>query len=115
VCLSEDEAREVFRLPRDTRDWKVKLAQNDVRESSGDQVEKSKILPILYRPFDIRYTYYSGKTRGFHCMPGPEVMNRMIKDNTCLISVRQVAEGEFNHCFAAETLVVGGKSDQLKA
>jgi len=103
--LPEDQARKVFKLPHDSRDWQVKLAQRDILESSENGVDKNKILPILYRPFDIHYTYYTGKTRGFLCMPRPEVMGQMLKDNIALISVRQVPEGKFNHCFAADTLI----------
>jgi predicted helicase len=106
--LSEERARDVFSLPPDTRDWRVKLAQEDILESietNEDKVDKRKIVPILYRPFDIRYTYYTGKTRGFHCMPRPEVMSQMLQDNIGLISVRQVAEGKFTHCFAGSTII----------
>ncbi|NIM14861.1 MAG: hypothetical protein GTO45_22980, partial [Candidatus Aminicenantes bacterium] len=106
--ISEAQAREVFNLPNDTRDWQVELAQKDILDSieeDGDIVNKHKIVPILYRPFDIRYTYYTGKTRGFHCMPRPEVMRQMLHDNIGLISVRQVAEGKFTHCFAADTII----------
>jgi len=105
--LSETQARDVFNLPNDTRDWQVELAQKDILENIENEIEldKKKIVPILYRPFDIRYTYYTGKTRGFHCMPRPEVMRQMLHDNIGLISVRQVAEGKFNHCFAADTII----------
>jgi hypothetical protein len=95
-------ARRSFRLGDDTRDWQVKEAQKDIRDSG---VDRKKIVPILYRPFDIRYTYYTGKSRGFLCMPRPEVMRHMLQENTGLITVRQVAEGVFNHCLAVDTIV----------
>jgi len=74
-------ARRAYDLGLDTRDWKVKLAQGDLRESDLD---KERIVPILYRPFDVRYTYYTGKSRGFHCMPRPEVMRHMMRENMAL-------------------------------
>jgi predicted helicase len=64
----------------------VDFAQADLKESGLD---REKIKPILYRPFDIRYTYYTGKSRGFHCMPRPEVMGHMQKDNLGLTIGRQ--------------------------
>ena len=64
--LPPEEAREKFDLGDDARDWKVTLAQKDLIDSG---LVKEKILPIFYRPFDIRYTYYTGNTCGFHCMP----------------------------------------------
>ena len=33
---------------------------------------------ILYRPFDIRYTYYTGQSRGFHCRPRPAIMRHLL-------------------------------------
>jgi predicted helicase len=100
--VDEAFARLNFHLGDDTRDWQVKEAQRDIRENG---VDGKKIVPILYRPFDIRYTYYTGKSRGFLCMPRPEVMRHMLKENIGLITVRQVAEGVFNHCLATDTIV----------
>ena len=53
-------------LQKDTRDWKVHLAQADLR--NHPDVEQH-IQPINYRPFDTRWTYYTAQSRGFHCMP----------------------------------------------
>ncbi|UCH97003.1 MAG: N-6 DNA methylase [Candidatus Aminicenantes bacterium] len=100
--VDEAFARLNFRLGDDTRDWQVKAAQKDVLESG---IDRKRIVPILYRPFDIRYTYYTGISRGFICMPRPDVMKHMLQENIGLITVRQVAEGVFNHCLAADTIV----------
>ncbi|RLL82913.1 hypothetical protein CN13_05960 [Petrotoga sp. HKA.pet.4.5] len=102
VQMSPEEARTRFILRKDVRDWKVVFAQKDLKESGLD---KNKIVPILYRPFDIRYTYYTGTSRGFHCMPRPEVMKHMLKENLGLITVRQVAEGIFNHAYVTNTII----------
>ncbi len=76
--MESEIARSAYNLGKDTRDWKVKLAQKDLIDSGLD---RKKIVPILYRPFDVRYTYYTGKSRGFLCMPRPEVMQHMIQEN----------------------------------
>ena len=44
-------ARQAYRLGKDARDWKVSLAQQDLRESGPS---RDKVVPILYRPFDVR-------------------------------------------------------------
>ncbi len=62
VSASPEETRREFRLPADVRDWKVADAQADVLL---DGPEKGRIRRILYRPFDTRYTYYTGRARGF--------------------------------------------------
>ena len=76
--LEPELARQAYDLGKDVRDWKVDFAQKDLKDSGPD---KNKICPILYRPFDVRYTYYTGKSRGFQCMPRPEVMRHMLEEN----------------------------------
>ena len=99
--LDEDLARITFSLGKDARDWKVELAQKDLIDSGLD---KNKIVPLLYRPFDIRYTYYTGRSRGFHCMPRKEVMRHMLKDNLGLITNRQVNSG-FKHILCSNLII----------
>lgn len=70
AALPAEEARSKYALGRDVRDWKVSLAQQDITDSGPSG---SRLAQMLYRPFDVRYTYFTGKTRGFHCMPRPEV------------------------------------------
>jgi predicted helicase len=80
-------ARRGYDLGKDTRDWKVTLAQQDLLDSGPS---RANIVPILYRPFDIRQTYYTGRTRGFICMPRSEVMQHMLEgDNLAMIVPRQ--------------------------
>jgi hypothetical protein len=98
--MDAEMARSAYGLGKDARDWKVELAQNDLSE-----LDKNKITSILYRPFDKRYTYYTGKSRGFLCMPRPEVMRHMLKENLGLITVRQVAEGIFNHTIVTNSII----------
>jgi predicted helicase len=105
VALPSEDARRQYDLGEDTRDWKVALAQADVKKS---KTNKANILPILYRPFDIRYTYYTGHSRGFICMPRPEVMQHMVnKENLFLLTSRQQALKGFQHIFCAQTIVEG--------
>ncbi|MCY4170098.1 MAG: hypothetical protein OXF08_00690 [Bacteroidetes bacterium] len=84
VNLEVEEARLKFNLSKDSRDWKVALAQKDIKSNSGE------LCPILYRPFDTRFTYYTGKSRGFICMPRSDVMCHLIyRANVALVFPRQ--------------------------
>ncbi len=98
-------ARHAYSLGKDVRDWKVKLAQKDLLDSGLD---RERIVPILYRPFDIRYTYYTGRSRGFHCMPRGKVFRHMMQDNLALCVGRagQVVglERPWNIVFCTETI-----------
>ena len=86
--LKEEEARDKYRLGPDARDWKVAFAQQDLRDSGPS---KDNIVPVLYRPFDKRWTYYTGHSRGFICKPRGEVMGHMLEtENLALISCRNI-------------------------
>ena len=100
--MDEELARLGYSLGKDVRDWKVKLAQKDLIDSGLD---RNKITPILYRPFDIRYTYYTGKSRGFHCMPRPGVMRHMMQENLGLITARSNKSSQMNHFFCTKHLM----------
>ena len=100
--LSSEDAREKYRLGPDARDWKVDLAQKDL-QSSGPS--KDNIVPILYRPFDIRFTYYTGRSRGFQCMPRSEVMQNMLDENLALISARSNKSESPDHFFCSKFMM----------
>jgi len=84
--LSAENAREKYNLGKDAQDWRVNLAQDDLRISG---LNIRNIVPILYRPFDFRYTYFTGRSRGFICRPRSEVMNHMVNKNVGLCIGRQ--------------------------
>jgi len=89
VSLEPEPAREKYQLGKDVRDWKVHLAQADIR---NNDVDDSYVTPILYRPFDKRYTYYTGKDCGFICRPRRNVMQHILAgENLGIIFMRQVA------------------------
>jgi len=103
ASLDPELARQAYRLGNDVRDWKVKLAQEDLKKSGPT---KENIVPILYRPFDIRYTYYTGNSKGFHCMPRGEVMRHMLQPNLAIISPRRVETAiPWAHVFLSSHLV----------
>jgi predicted helicase len=104
-ALDAEEARVIYSLGKDARDWKIELAQKDLKNNNGPT--KENITQILYRPFDFRYTYYTGNSRGFHCMPRNEVMKNMLKDNMCLITRRQMLP-PYGYFFVSNRLVSDG-------
>ncbi len=99
-------ARLSFGLGKDVKDWKVVLAQKDLSDSGLD---KKMIVPILYRPFDVKYTYYTGRSRGFHCRPRFNIMRHMLKKNVglCIGRAGQVVGGQkpWNVVYVSENIV----------
>ncbi len=84
---------------KETPVWQIKKAREKMSKKNDIQNDMCK---ILYRPFDIRHIYYSDdiihRTRG-------NTMRGMLSDNLGIISVRQVAEGVFNHAIITDTIV----------
>ncbi len=98
-------AREGYRLGRDAQDWKVAMAQKDLRDSGPT---REKVVPILYRPFDVRHTYYTGRSQGFLCRPRSGVMRHMLAgENLALCIGRQghvVGAGGWNLVYCSRRI-----------
>jgi predicted helicase len=99
--LDPEIARQAYELGKDAKDWKVGLAQKDLRDSG---LKKELIVPILYRPFDIRYTYYTGNSSGFHCRPRVKVMRNVLKRNLAIITARSNKSHAINHFICGNTI-----------
>ncbi|MDQ6661351.1 MAG: DNA methyltransferase, partial [Chloroflexota bacterium] len=103
ISLTVEMAREKYDLGPDSRDWQVALAQKDVRAT---KLNKANMQQITYRPFDTRYTYYTGLSRGLICMPRPEVMHNMIDDsNLAICFMRNSREQIVSNFFVANHIV----------
>ena len=90
ASLAPEDARTKYNLSRDVQDWKVGWAQADLQAVG---VRPELVAPILYRPFDTRYTYYTGVSRGFICRPRQDVMQHMLEGkNIGLIATRQTSD-----------------------
>ncbi len=98
-------ARTTYELGHDAQDWKVSMAQSDLRDPG---LSCENVVPILYRPFDIRFTYYTGKSRGFICRPRAKVMSHMLMgENLALCVGRQghvVGDSEWNLILCSNTI-----------
>jgi hypothetical protein len=84
--LKEEDAREYFKIKKDSRDWTYRTALKD----ANDNFDVQKILPILYRPFDKRYTLYTGNSRGLYSSPQRKIMQHLLSDkNVGLVLPKQ--------------------------
>ena len=96
-------ARQAYELGKDAQDWKVEWAQKDLLNSGPSH---EMIVPVSYRPFDTRYTYYTGRSRGFICRPRSEVMQHMLAgENLALMTPKRVEHvGSWQHAFISDTI-----------
>jgi predicted helicase len=100
LSLPDEIIRDAYKL-KDTRGWK--LSQNR-RELAKDQDWDAYYQIILYRPFDVRYIYYTPKMVDW---PRPEVMRHMLAgENLALVTTRQVKASEtWQHCFVSNQIL----------
>jgi len=89
AALEPEAARSKYGLGPDVQDWKVVWAQEDVNR----KLSQENIVPIAYRPFDTRWTYYTGNSRGFLCRPRDEVMRHLKQENLALCTNGQTKDG----------------------
>ncbi|GAA7573259.1 hypothetical protein MMM141_13030 [Helicobacter pylori] len=74
--LEPSELRRKYDIGDDSRDWRLEYAIRDVR-ANADNLEKYIVL-CQYRPFDYRWTYYTGKSKSFIAYPRGEVFKHML-------------------------------------
>lgn len=117
MSLDDETARTHFNLGADVNDWQIKLAKKDLQTGGLDFA--NKIVPINYRPFDTRFTYFTGKSKGFICRSRGEVMQHFLKgDNIALTICRQVKTGDYyshvhitNNIF--ESCIVSNRTSEI--
>jgi predicted helicase len=104
LSLDDEIARRRFKLGKDVRDWKICFAKKDIIQSGNTD---KNIVPITYRPFDSRFTYFTGQSKGFHCMPRGKVMKHMLGGiNIALSFNRQIEQKrEFADIFVFNELI----------
>ena len=102
ISLPEEVAREKYNLRRDSRDWRVSFAQADLR--NHPDAEKH-IVPIYYRPFDARWTYYTGQSAGFHREARQDIMQHLQHEaNLALCVCRIVTSPRWQHTLITDKI-----------
>jgi predicted helicase len=103
--LSPDEIVRKYPLPSwDSRDGKVEFVVKSVKEYG---VDGKRIVEMLYRPFDMRWTYYTPKSKGLIAWPVYDVMKHLIdRDNIALSTSKGVEINKnWEHCFCTKTII----------
>lgn len=89
MTLDEESAKDKYGIKKEGEDWKVAKAQADL----GNSLDNAKFIPITYRPFDQRWTYYTGTTGGIHTRPRDDTSRHMIgRDNLALCYSRRIEQ-----------------------
>ena len=98
----EGMVRAELKLPEDVRDWQFNWAKKDLTASGPD---KGNLQRISYRPFDTRWIYYTGISRGFVGWPVPKIMSNYLKgENIGLLVSKSFKDKAFGHCFVTKSI-----------
>ena len=125
--LPVEMAREQFQLGPDAQDWTVASAQKDLNDTRYPEkkpdgsplnpvparekwlLDMKHVVPVAYRPFDTRFTFYTGKSKGFHCRARGEVMRHFAllggTPNQGLITARSNKSQHMDHFFVSSSIV----------
>lgn len=99
--LPTETARAKYALGKDVQDWSVSTAQVDVTQ----HLSPDRIISIAYRPFDNRWMFYTGTSRGFQCRPRGEVMRHMNEMGALgLATARSNKNPSCDHFFVANSI-----------
>ncbi len=100
--LPVETARHSYDLGNDARDWSVNGAQQDLLHT---KLNEALIVPYHYRPFDHRFTYYTGNSKGFICNPRANIMKQLIgRENLALLVCKQSAVASWEHVFVTKAI-----------
>ncbi len=95
--VDEKEARSIFKLCR-TSQWSYDRAKEELQTTDW----QSKVLPIDYRPFDLRWTVYDSNVAVHR---REVVMNQYLHDNLGLMLCRQQKTHGFYHVLIHDHIV----------
>jgi predicted helicase len=82
-----------------TSGWKIEERRKELFRKK-ECFSKENIISYAYRPFDIRFTYFSDFLRRAH----REVMDHLLKDNIALVTSRLLAKPPFSHVFVTQNV-----------
>ena len=85
-----------FNLPKDTRDWTIQDAKNEILNTKNDENYYTK---VHFKPFDFKYTYFTGKSKKFLGRPAGITQGQMRKENLSLVCDRGCKKQEVDNFF----------------
>ncbi len=124
--LNIETIRTQYALPKDARDWSIERARADIlanvdchdsanAESRNDKAPvianevkqsiENKITQIAYRPFDIRYTFFTGKSKGFWGTPSSLSKHFLQGENLGLCFTKDCEENNYDNATITDKLI----------
>lgn len=87
---------------KESRDKKTVFAKANIQKMG---IKDNYLQPITYRPFDIRWTYFTNQSKGFLAYPTYEIMQHFIKgENLALVVSKQNRQLSLNYMFVTKNI-----------
>jgi predicted helicase len=103
LAMDESYWRIKYRRPKDADSWKYLWAKEDALKNKEKKLNK-----VSYRPFDDRYTLYTGKSGGLFARPVFQIMRHFIFDNIGVVFRRQQPESKDLYVFCSNKIISDG-------
>ena len=99
--LTIDDIRTKHKFGLDSRDWTITGAIDDINSKDDRNITR-----VNYRPFDIRFSHYSKKTKGFFSYPRWEIMQHFFNhENIGLIATRLNRQQSLGYFWVSNSIV----------
>jgi predicted helicase len=100
--LDENKWRALYERPKDAESWKYAWAKADAAKH-----RTSRLSQVNYRPFDSRWSLYTGNSGGLYARPSAQVMKQFLwKDNVGLVVPKISKE---DNCFFISNKIISHK------
>lgn len=100
--LNREELEKRYSGIHDARDWNLAGVKKNIALFGEENTR-----PLMYRPFDYRWTYYTDFSRGFLAYPVFDVGRHMLQENMCLTTIRKAdIVQDWSHAFCLDGLMV---------
>jgi predicted helicase len=87
----EGDFKRDFGVEKFSTEWSWKRISKDIASNAG------RFMPLHYRPFDDRQTYYTGQSNGFMSRPRGDIAEHMLDGNIGLITSRMTKGENYAH------------------
>lgn len=100
--MSEQEIKTKYEIAKELGEWNVLSAQNNIKIFGIDQ---QYIKPVVFNPFDRRWTYFTNKSKGFIARPAYDIMkNLALTDNVALVVNSRIKGEDMNRYFVTDSI-----------
>jgi len=102
LVMQESEWRLKYNRKKDSRDWTYQTAKKDATDNNLE----SNYTRVSYRPFDTRWTLYTGNSRGLYSSPQPKIMKQLINhENIGLVTARSNKSESCDHFYISRLMM----------